>query len=388
MGKERVLIVHNYYQVPGGEDTVVANEKKMLEDNGHEVFMYTRHNDEIKNIGILGKIRLGFETIYSFKTVREIKRIIKENKISIVHVHNTLPLISPSVYKAAKDCGARVVQTVHNFRLLCPSATFICNGEICEKCVSSGLKFAIKNKCYRNSKIQTLIVVLMLKINRIIGSYKKVDGYIVLTEFTKRKICNYIDKNKIYIKPNFTNIETNDILPSKSREYFVFLGRIDELKGIKVLLNAWKDIENEKLLIIGKGPEEKYVSEFIEKNNIENIDILGLIDNKEVKKVLSKAKAVIAPSIWYETFGMVNIEAFSVGTPAIASDIGAFSDILNDKNGIKFSPKSVEELKEAINILSDSNNLDNYIVFSYKDYNEKYTEKVNYKILEKIYKSI
>lgn len=388
MNKERVLIVHNYYQVPGGEDTVVSNEKNMLEDNGHQVFMYTRHNDEIKKSSIWGKLRIPFETIYSFKTIRDVKKIIRENKIDIVHVHNTLPLISPSVYKAAKDCGCKVVQTVHNFRLLCPGATFTCDGEICEKCISENLKYAIKNKCYRNSKIQTLIVVLMLKMNRIIGSYDKVDAYIALTKFTKKKIVEFIPKNKIFIKQNFTESSNMKILPCGNRQYFVFLGRVDELKGIKVLLNAWKNIKNERLLIIGNGPEELYVKEFIKENKIDNIKIVGLIDNKEVKKIISKAKAVIAPSIWYETFGMVNIEAFSVGTPVIASDIGAFSDVLNDNNGIKFSVKSIKELQSAINILSDNNNLNRYIDSSYNDYNEKYTKKVNYSILKKIYESI
>ncbi|GAA0077121.1 glycosyltransferase family 4 protein [Clostridium sp. CTA-5] len=386
MNKEKVLIVHNYYQVPGGEDTVVANEKKMLEDNGHEVFIYTRHNDEIKESGIWGKIKLLFETIYSFKTIKEVKEIIRENNIDIVHVHNTLPLISPSVYKAAKDCGVKVVQTVHNFRLLCPGATFTCNGEICEKCMSKGLKCAIQNKCYRDSAIQTLIVVLMLKINRIIGSYDKVDAYIALTKFSKEKISKFIHKNKIFVKPNFTENINMDILPAENREYFVFLGRIDQLKGIKVLLNTWKNIKNEELLIIGKGPEELYVKKFIEENNINNIKILGLVENKEVKKVISKAKALIAPSIWYETFGMVNIEAFSVGTPVIASNIGAFSDVLNDKNGIKFTVNSIDELVNCINIFSDYKILDKYINGAYVDYKKKYTVEKNYKILLEIYK--
>lgn len=388
MNKERILIVHNYYQVPGGEDTVVANEKKMLEDNGHKVFMYTRHNDEIKESGIIKKIKLALETIYSFRTVREIKEIIRENNIDVVHVHNTLPLISPSIYNAAKDCGCKVVQTVHNFRLLCPAATFTCNGKVCEECVSKGFGCAIKNKCYRNSTLQTLIVVLMLKINRIIGSYDKVDAYIVLTKFTRNKISEFVKESKIFIKPNFTENPNIDVLPSKAREYFVFLGRIDELKGIKVLLDAWKNIKNEQLLIVGSGPEELYVKNFVKENNIKNINMVGSIVNKEVKKVLSKAKAVIVPSIWYETFGMVSIEAFSVGTPVIASDIGALSNVINNSNGIRFSPKSIEELNNAIYKISDNNNLEKYIYESYKDYCEKYTKEKNYRILLKIYKSI
>ena len=386
MHKQRVLIVHNYYQTPGGEDTVVANEKKMLEDNGHKVFMYTRHNDEIKNRGILGKLKLPFETIYSFKTKREVKRIIKDNKIDIVHVHNTLPLISPSVYWAAKECGIKVVQTIHNFRFLCPAATFVCKGQICEKCLTNGLKCAVKNKCYRDSRIQTLIVVFMLKINRIIGNYSKVDSYIALTKFSKNKMSKFICEDKIMIKPNFTEKENIEILSAQDRKYFIFVGRLDKLKGIEVLLNTWKDIKNEKLLIVGTGPEEENIKKFIELNKINNIELYGSANNFEVKKLISEAKSLIMPSICYETFGMVNIEAFSVGTPVIASEIGALNDIVNNDNGMTFKPYSLEELRICINKFSNIETLSSYIQNVSKDYQKKYTNKENYKILLDIYK--
>lgn len=385
MKKEKILIVHNYYQVPGGEDTVVANEKKMLEDNGHEVIMYTRHNDEIKECGLLGKVKLAFETIYSFKTKREVKKIIKENNIDIVHVHNTLPLISPSVYKAARDCGVKVVQTVHNFRLICPAATFTCNGSICEECLSKGLKCAIKNKCYRNSRFQTILVVVMLMINRFIGSYKNVNTYIVLTEFSKNKMSNFTS-NKIAIKPNFTNNDKNKILSATKRKYFLFVGRLDKLKGINILLDTWKCLRNETLIIVGSGPEKEYINSYITENRMDNIKLLGKVESNKVKELMAYAKAVIVPSIWYETFGMVNIEAFSVGTPVIATDIGALADVVNEKNGIKFKIGSKKELYSAVNILLDNEVLTKYIYNAHKTYICKYTESKNYKILSEIYR--
>ena len=158
--KQKVLIVHNYYQIPGGEDTVVANEKKMLEDHGHEVVLYTRHNSELKTLSKLQKILLPISTVFNFQTYREVKKIIKEQKIEIVHVHNTLNLVSPSVYYAAFACHVPVVQTVHNFRLLCPGATFFRDGHVCEDCLSNGMVCAVKHKCYRGSTVQTLACVL------------------------------------------------------------------------------------------------------------------------------------------------------------------------------------------------------------------------------------
>ncbi|AWI06387.1 glycosyltransferase family 4 protein [Clostridium drakei] len=388
MDKERVLIVHNYYQVSGGEDTVVANEKKMLEDNGHEVFMYTRHNEEIKKSGILEKIKLPFETIYSFKTVREVKKVIRENEIDIVHVHNTLPLISPSVYKAAKDCGCKIVQTVHNFRLLCPGATFTCNGKICEECISKGLKCAIKNKCYRNSKIQTLAVVLMLKINRIIGSYDKVDTYIALTKFNKRKLEALIPKNKIVIKSNFTEKTNLDIIPVKDREYFMFLGRIESIKGIHLLLNTWKEIKDETLVIVGAGTEEGYLREFITNNNISNIEFLGTRKKEDAMKILSKAKALIIPSQWYEGFPMVIIEALSQGVPIIGSNIGNVGGLLKDKTYGIVHDFTNSSIKEVLKSFQNIDKLNMYINNALNEYERKYSVNKNYRMLEKIYKNL
>lgn len=383
--KQRVLIVHNYYQVPGGEDSVVANEKKMLEDHGHKVFMYTRHNDEIKEMGLLKKIMIPFNTIYNFKTKREIEKIVRENKIDVVHVHNTLPLISPSVYAGAKKAGAKVVQTIHNFRLLCPAATFVKNNKICEECINQSLMCAIKGRCYRNSLIQTIICVLMLKINRIIGSYNKVDKYIALTDFNKDKLKKIIDEDKILIKPNFIKDNSNvKIKNEDERKYFMFLGRLDKLKGIDKLIIAWKDIRNEELIVVGKGPEEEKIKEYINENQINNVKLLGFKEKKEVIELLSYAKALIVPSQWYEGFPMTIVEALSVGTPIITTDIGNIKDVGEKSLGTIRTTSSNMWSKEIINAY-DANKLKIKILEARKTYEEYYSEKQNYLSILSIY---
>lgn len=386
-GKYNILIAHNYYQTRGGEDSVVLNEKKMLEDNGHKVVLYTRNNDEIKNYSILKKIKSGFEAIYSFKTKKEIKKIIKEEKIDIVHIHNTLPLISPSIYKSAKESGAKVVQTIHNFRLLCPGGTFYRNNHICEDCVSKGLYCSIKYKCYRNSRIQTLFYVIMFKLNRIVGSYKFIDAYIALTDFSKKKLSTLIPTEKIFIKPNFTGKPNISLVPIEERKYFVFLGRLDKVKGINLLMEIWKSIKDEDLLVVGTGPEEKWCNDFISNNKINNIHMIGFKEKDEVMKILSKAKALIVPSQCYETFGLVAIEAFSMGVPVIGSNIGALESIISDGiNGYKFMYDEAYDLKKKIlkMILDKEINIDNII----KEYNNKYAQEDNYTKLMHVYNSI
>lgn len=202
--KQNILVVHNYYQIPGGEDTVVANEKKMLEEHGHKVILYSRNNSELNQMSKLRKLLLPVTTVFNPRTYKDIKRIIKKEKIEIVHAHNTLNLISPSVYYAARAMKVPMVQTVHNSRLLCPGATFYRDGHICEDCVEHGLKCALKHGCYRGSKIQTLACVISTWFHRMTGIYGK-NNYICLTEFNKSKLLELkqIKPEKVFVKPNF-----------------------------------------------------------------------------------------------------------------------------------------------------------------------------------------
>ena len=182
-----ILIVHNYYQIPGGEDTVVANEKKLLEDYGHKVILYSRNNSELNQMPFFRKLGLPVTTVFNPRTYMDIRGIIKKRKIEIVHVHNTLNLISPSAYYAALSRDVPVVQTIHNFRMLCPGATFYRDGHICEDCVEKGLRCAVKYGCYRESRLQTLACVISMKLHRMTGIYKTLN-YICLTDFNKEKL--------------------------------------------------------------------------------------------------------------------------------------------------------------------------------------------------------
>ena len=242
--KQRILLVHNYYKIPGGEDTVVANEKKLLEDHGHEVFLYSRSNTEMESFSIVQKLLLPFTSLFSLRTFCEVKKEIRLHKIDIVHVHNTLSLISPSVYYAAFVCGKPVVQTVHNFRLLCPAATFLREGKICEECVEKGLGCAVRYGCYRGSRLQTLVSASILKLHRILGTYRRL-YYICLTDFNRNKLLllnkkgkEYIKENRVFVKPNFA--QTPPKMEVEKKEQYIFSGRLDNLKGIRVLLEAWR----------------------------------------------------------------------------------------------------------------------------------------------------
>lgn len=380
--KQTVLMVHNYYQIPGGEDTVVANEKRMLEEHGHKVILYTRDNSELKEMGLFRKLLLPITTIFNPKTYFDVKQIIKKEKIDIVHVHNTLNLISPAVYYAAKAMKVPVVQTIHNFRMLCPGATFYRDGHICEDCVSKGLKCAVKHKCYRGSRLQTLICVISTKFHRMTGIYGKIN-YICLTEFNKKKLLELkqIREDRVFVKPNFVE-SVGEFVPEEEREnQFIFAGRLDRLKGIDILLKAWEQMGEEapKLIICGSGPMEEWCKNYLEENKL-NVEMRGLISNDKTRKLIARSRGLLLLTQWYEGFPMSIIEAFSVGTPVICSNLGNTGSMV--ENGITGYTIKKDSISSIIDVLNKCSGL---CKLTLKRYNELYTKKEGYDLLSKIY---
>ena len=381
--KKKILIVHNYYQIPGGEDTVVANEKKMLEENGHKVFLYTRHNSELNSLSKIEKIMLPLSTVFNLKTYKAVKKLIQTKEVNVVHVHNTLNLISPSVYYAAFACKVPVVQTIHNFRLVCPGATFFREGKVCEDCLKQGLFCAVKNKCYRGSRIQTLACAISLWIHRGLRTYKKLN-YICLTVFNKEKLLHLkqIDEKHIFVKPNFVQPE-NNIIPYKERKaQMVYVGRLEEIKGIEVLLKAWKILGKDapKLFLCGKGPLETWCKDYIEYNQLTNVKMQGYVPNDQVRALIGESKALILPTQVYEGFPMTIAEAYACGTPVIGSDLGNTGSLIEEgKSGWKFLHTSEEALAKAVlTAMKSESGIEN-------SYINKYSKEANYQQLREIY---
>ena len=303
MDKKLVILqVHNFYQLPGGEDTVIENERHLLESQGHRVVRYFRDNKELKDFSVFRKLLLPVTTIFHPKTYREVRRLIRAEHIDIVHVHNTLNLISPSVYYAALAEGVPVVQTVHNFRLLCPGATFYRDGHICEDCLTHGLGCAVKHSCYRGSKLQTLACVISTKIHRMTGIYGKLN-YICLTEFNREKLLKLkqIRPERVFVGGGGGGGGPEPILPEERRlNQMVFAGRLEKLKGVEVLLTAWKLLGQKApaLILCGAGPMEGWCRDCIVENGL-NVEMPGFVDNRQVRCLMAESKAMILPTQCY-----------------------------------------------------------------------------------------
>ena len=353
--KLNILLVHNYYKQRGGEDLVFESETNLLKKHGHNVITYTRSNDEISK-SLFKKIFFPIILIFSFKTYFEVKRIIKDNNIEIVHVHNNLFFVSQSIYYAAKSMKVPVVQSIHNFRLVCPNALLYCKNKICEKCINDGFSSSIKNKCYKDSRIITALMVLNLIIHQKTKIHKYVN-FICNSNFTSSKIQHdkTISKDKIFIKSNFTILD-NDVKVNNDREdAFVYAARLDENKGIKFLLESWKVYNNPqyKLYICGSGELKNWCEKFIIDNNLKNVEMLGYLSHERMLDLFSRCRALIYPTKWYEAMPIAIIDAFSVGTPVIGPNIGNVGEMIVDGlNGYKYESDSTSSFINAMNEVS------------------------------------
>ena len=379
--KPTVLIIHNRYRQRGGEDTVVENEIQLLEEHGHRVYLYERENSERF---------FPFSVLFSLRSYFDVKRIIRSRRIDIVHVHNTWMVVSPSVFYAAVRMGVPVVQTLHNFRMICPDALLYRHGAVCEECINKGLQTAVKYRCYRGSGLFSLACALTDAIHRRTGIYRKI-SFICLSEFNREKILQInkggrvlIEPSRVFVKPNFMWKSNGIRTEWQSRKGFIFAGRLTEEKGIKVLIKAWALMGERapELLIYGAGELNEWCERVIAKRGL-NISMKGETDHDTLMAAMGRSAALIFPSLWYEGFPMTVIEAFSAGTPVIASDIGNGKQFVVDgRNGLLFSTGSARALAGAVRDIAEGR-----IVFSEGDIEipKICTPEENYSILREIY---
>ncbi|MFZ0039607.1 MAG: glycosyltransferase family 4 protein [Candidatus Acidiferrales bacterium] len=346
----KILLVHNEYQQPGGEDVVFEQEKRILSRAGHNVITYCRSNHEIEELSAVGRATLVIRTVWAGDTRRDFEALLERENPDVVHVHNTLVMISPSVYSACRKRGVPVVQTLHNFRLLCPGAQFFRDGKICEDCVEHGLLRSVWHGCYRDSRPATASVALMLAWHRQSGTWNElVDCYIALTDFSRNKfIASGFDAAKIIVKPNF--VDPDPGAKESPGSGALYVGRLSTEKGLRTLLAAWKRLQNScTLQIIGDGPERKKLEEEAQLCGLSSIQFRGRLSREESLAAMKGASFLIFPSEWYEGFPVTIAESFACGTPVICSKLGAMEEIVDDsRTGLHFAPGDSEDLARKV----------------------------------------
>jgi glycosyltransferase involved in cell wall biosynthesis len=385
---DKILLVHNHYQQKGGEDVVFSSERDLLIRAGNEVITYERYNDEILNYSDLQKIKFSTQTIWGGDAIRELDQLLLSERPKIVHFHNTFPLISLAAYSACKDRGAAVVQTLHNFRFLCPEARFFRKGASCELCLHKALAWpGVIHACYHNSMFQTGIIAAMLAYHRFIKTLEQqVNRYIALSNFSRQKfIEGGLPSKKIVVKPNFVYPDPDGKLGDG--RYALVIGRLSPEKGIATLMKAWEALPHIPLKILGNGPLLPFVQGFIKGKNINSIEILGWQSRETVIALLREASFLIFPSACYENFPMTIIEAYACGAPVIATRLGAATNIiLEGVTGLFFEPGDEESLIEKVVwAWNHPNEIIEMGARARKEYETSYTAQKNYELLMKIY---
>ncbi len=374
-----VLVVHNAYQQRGGEDSVVEAEIALLRSKGHHVELHSLSNDSIASVG---KVALASQTFWSRQTIKDFTALASAFQPDIVHVHNTFPLISPSVYWASAQLKLPVVQTLHNFRLHCPQAMYLREGSVCEDCLGKVPWRGALRGCYRDSKVQSAVLAGMVTVHRALGTWQnKITRYIALNEFCKNKFVEGgLPAERIVVKPNFVDFATP---LERQREGFLFVGRLSTEKGLDVLAAALRKVAAGTVKVAGTGPEERLLT------NAPGLTAMGSLSMDRVRHEMSSAMALLLPSIWYENFPRTLVEAFACGLPVIASRIGALAELVtHGKTGLLFETGNADGLAEMMRWALDNPEAMRTMGRNARtQYEAEFTAEINYQQLMKIYES-
>lgn len=344
----KVLIVHNRYRVRGGEDAVVDAEAALLAARGHPVLRYEAHNDSAQT---MASLPLAARTIWSRDAHRELAALAAAERPDIVHIHNTFPLISPAAVHAAAGAAAAVVQTLHNFRLVCPQGQFLRRGRLCEDCLGRTPPWpGVLHGCYRGSRAATAPIAAMLTAHRAMGTWKRVDAFIALSEFARAKLVEGgLPADRMHVKPNFVDPDPGP--GAHDGDFLLFVGRLSAEKGVGTLLEGWRlaaeGLRGKRLLMVGDGPLAGVVGPAAAA--LSGLHWLGHRSREDVLRLMGQARALVFPSITYENFPGVVAEAYARGLPVIGSRLGSIAEMVEEGGtGILFTAGDPASLAGAM----------------------------------------
>jgi len=367
---------------------VYETERDLLRAHGHYVIEYRRSNQEIERYSCFDRVMLGPRTVWSAASKRQFAELLRRVKPDLVHVHNTFVVISPSIYSACREQGVPVVQTLHNYRMLCPAAASFRDGKVCHDC-DAHLAYGVARGCYRNSRTSTAAVAAMLAWHRFTGTYStQVDRYIALTEFARsRFVAGGLQAEKVVVKPNCVHADPGE--RSGDGSYALFVGRLEMEKGVKTLLAAWRKVGRDvPLVVAGTGALKDEVRDATD--SMPAAKYLGQIPSDELFEVMKRARFVVLPSLCYENFPVTVVEAYACGVPVVASELGAMKEVVvHGRTGLLFRPGDAEDLAAKVSFAwNNSGYLARLGRFARQEYELKYTSERNHAALIRIYRSV
>jgi glycosyltransferase involved in cell wall biosynthesis len=372
----RILVAHSRYRSgpASGENAVVADEARLLQDAGHEVHVF-----EASVTGPADVVRAAPGTIWDPGRAGAVRRLVRRYRPDVVQVHNLFPALSPAVIRAAAAEGVPVVMTLHNFRLMCLPGTFLRDGQICEDCTRRLPWPGVIHGCYRGSRAQSAVLAASLALHRSLATFERVWRFIAVSGFVRDKyVAAGFDRSRIVVKPNFA-------WPGPRREgpgtYFLYLGRLSPEKGVATLLRAWRE-DFGRLLVAGDGPQAARLRDLAPGG----VEFLGAVPPEEARRLVAQARAVLVPSIWYEAFPRVMVEAYAARVPVVASRIGALPEVVEDGvTGLLAEPGAPASWTAALERLCDDRLCERLGEAAYRAWAERYAPERNLAQLEAVY---
>ncbi|MFF7945534.1 glycosyltransferase family 4 protein [Streptomyces griseorubiginosus] len=328
-----VLVVHNRYASaqPSGENKVVDQEVELLRSGGHRVELFERRSDDIGSMSLLAKVAVPLRVPWNAAVRSELADRLRTERPDVVHVHNVFPLLSPAVLAACADAGVPAVATLHNYTQVCPPGTLQRDGRPCTECVGSTPLPAVRHGCYRGSRLATVPLAVSLSANRK-RWWSGVERFFCISAAQRDVLVNAgMPAERLAVKHNF--VPDPDARRTDTGEHLLYLGRLAEAKGVRLLMAAWDEIAagggvGVPLVIAGTGPLEAEVSAWAAGRD--DVRWVGLLDTAECQKAIARSVAVVAPSTWLEAFGLVVVEAMAAGVPVVAAGHGAFVELVDD----------------------------------------------------------
>lgn len=369
----KILMVNTFNYLRGGAERCYLSLSNLLMQKGHTVIQFCMHHEKnlpseyeayflnhidfptaMRQGGLRGKAQVLERVIYSREAKQKIEQLIIDTRPDIVHIHGIAHEISPSILPGIKKFNLPVVQTLHDYKLLCPNTNFISQGTVCEKCRGHKYYNVVRYRCKRGSLSASTLAGIELYTHKITQIYERhIDTFIAPSLYLQQKVKSYGIQNRVVHIPNF--IELEKFSPSyESKNYFVYFGRLVRTKGLKTLLRAMKKVSKGELLIAGSGEMEGTLKKYCQEEELRNVIFLGHLDTEKITRLLQEAAFVVIPSEWYENYSMAVLEAFACGSPVIGARIGGIPEqVIDGKTGLLFDPGNVNALAEMINFLMD-----------------------------------
>lgn len=368
----KILGVNKFFYIKGGSETYYFGLKELLEQHGHEMMhfsmsdprnfetIYSKYfinNIDYNNMNLKDKVVNATKIIYNFDAKKKLEALISDRKPDIAHLHIFQHQLSPSILPVLKKHNIPMVYTAHDLKSVCPNYKMLTNNKVCESCKGKRYYNCLKNKCVKDSRVKTLVNVLEAYVHEFLNSYSLIDKIICPSNFYKNKLIEFgMPENKVIHISNF--IDTSKFQPCYEKDdYFIYIGRLSEEKGIETLIKAMNYVSASKLLIVGTGPLEEYLKGLVEEKGIKNVVFAGFKTGKDLEKIIRRSSFMIIPSEWYENGPMSVLECMAYGKAIIGSNIGGIPEFIEDnETGAIFETGNIEDLAKKINYFINNKN--------------------------------